>query len=279
MATASLWLGVLSIFCSVVAAVPSVLAGVIALCNIFTSQGKATGKWTAAGGILLSSLTTAVWVPFLLHGRERAHRVECVNRVRQLSLAIEGYANARGAVPPAYSIDDQGRPVHSWRTLAAENTEAFDGEGGYGDRLDPALPWDSPRNHAVAQFPLSEFHSFGADHESRETDFVGVVGPGFVFDGSKSTKLEEIKDGPENTILFVEMVDSGIPWIEPRDVTLPDMLARMGQRAMSRHKDGFHVAMCDGSVRFLEYDKLDANLFKAMLTIAGGEKVDAALAL
>jgi prepilin-type processing-associated H-X9-DG protein len=94
-------------------------------------------------------------------------------------------------------------------------------------------------------------------------------------------KFEEITDGISNTILLVEVHNSGIHWMEPRDLDASQMAmainanpARKGviPGISSGHPGVAQAAMADGSVRALPDDTPPATV-RAMLTIAGGETV------
>src|SRR5262249_20258199 len=44
-------------------------------------------------------------------------RVQCTNNLKQIALALYNYEQEHKALPPAYTVDANGRPLHSWRTL------------------------------------------------------------------------------------------------------------------------------------------------------------------
>lgn len=44
-------------------------------------------------------------------------RMMCSNKMRQINLALLNYQADYGALPPAYTEDANGKPMHSWRTL------------------------------------------------------------------------------------------------------------------------------------------------------------------
>ncbi len=55
------------------------------------------------------------------------------------------------------------------------------------------------------------------------TSYVAVVGPNTIWPGRASTKLTDIRDGTANTAIVVEIVDSGIHWMEPTDLDMSTM--------------------------------------------------------
>src|SRR5690242_8873949 len=63
----------------------------------------------------------AILILFLLPAtrsvRPAARRSQCVNNMKQIMLALINYEQSYEALPPAYTVDAKGRPLHSWRTL------------------------------------------------------------------------------------------------------------------------------------------------------------------
>ena len=90
-------------------------------------------------------------------------------------------------------------------------------------------------------------------------------------------RLATCMDGPANTILAVEVVDSGVHWAEPKDLDIRTMIMKInGDRAKaisSPWPGGAYVAFADGSVQFLSSKTLEANL-RAMITCNGNELVN-----
>jgi hypothetical protein len=93
---------------------------------------------------------------------------------------------------------------------------------------------------------------------------------------NKGTRLADFKDGTSHTILVVEIRDSDIHWMEPRDIHIDDLKltlnAQDGPSIGSYHIEGAMFAKADGSVHLLSPDEFGEHL-RGMLTIAGGEHV------
>jgi prepilin-type processing-associated H-X9-DG protein len=151
-------------------------------------------------------------------------------------------------------------------------------------RLDE--PWDSPFNSTFnnggpfADIGL-EIITCPSDIEANSipqtmTSYVVVVGPETAFPGSETVSLDDITDGATNTLLIVEVANSGIRWMEPRDLHVTQMArtvnAAAGQGIRSEHPGGAVVAYADGHTTFLP-DTLTAAELDALLTIAGGEEI------
>ena len=105
-------------------------------------------------------------------------------------------------------------------------------------------------------------------------NYAVVVGETTAFPLNRPVKLEEITDGPENTILVIETLSGSSVWTEPLDVEFDDMKFRLNRNdngeLASKHRGGVNVGFADGEVYFL-YDTVSEDELKALFTISGGE--------
>jgi hypothetical protein len=218
-------------------------------------------------------LLAVLLLPAVQNGRA-APRSQCCNNLKQIALALHNYHDAHGCFPPAYIADENGRPMHSWRVLILPYLEkSLVLYGQY--RFDE--PWDGPNNRKLAKIRMRVFNC-PSDHEeaSTMTSYVVVVGPDTAWPGSEPTKLDDFADGSSNTILVVEVKNSGIHWMEPRDLHVvqmaPGVNPKAGQGVSSNHPGGANVLMVEGGARFLRED-VAPDIFQALLTIDGGEQI------
>jgi prepilin-type processing-associated H-X9-DG protein len=215
-------------------------------------------------GMVVLFLAIAFFLP-AVGSRPASFRTVCKNNLKQLALALHNYHDAYGCFPPAYIADKQGRPMHSWRTLLLPYLEFKPIYKDY--RFDE--PWNGPHNRELAALKLNLFQCPETKHSDSETNYLVVVGPNTVFPGSKCVKISEISGGTTQTILLVEVQNSGIQWSEPRDLSYVDAIRGINPKdgigISSRHKgEGAQIVFADGSVRFLS-NNFPADNFPALL--------------
>jgi hypothetical protein len=194
-------------------------------------------------------------------------RAVASNNLKQLMLAMHNYHSAHGHFPPAVVLgrDGKGGMPHSWRIALLPFIEQNQLHQSY--RFDE--PWDSESNlKLLAQMP-AVYRSPSDAPESTKSGYFALVGPGTVFSKPGGIALHDILDGTSNTIALVE-ARRDVPWTKPEDIAYsPDKpLPVLGVDP----DPNIQVAFCDGSVRVLSR-KVDANLLRAMITIAGQEVI------
>jgi hypothetical protein len=190
-------------------------------------------------------------------------------------MALHLYHDVYKSFPPAFVADESGRPMHSWRVLLLPY---LDQQPLY-DRYRFDEPWDGPNNSRLHPEVVETYRCPGTATEPARTDesdtsYVVVVGPRTAFPGDKCVALSDITDEKGNTILVVEVQNSGIHWMEPRDLHVtqmaPQVNPRRGQGISSKHLPGPQVLTADGAVRILS-PKTEPDTLRKLLTIDDGE--------
>ena len=171
--------------------------------------------------------------------------------------------------------------MHSWRVdLLPHLDEHSLWIQSLWNQYDYSVPWDGPRNSKLllASFCPGIYSCLSdPDRASPTTNYVAVTGPGTAWPDGGGVRLEDIRDGASNTIIAVEVINSGIHWMEPRDLTLSDLA--QGSRSDSRPRfSSAHAEplalFADGSVRPIARD-VPPEVLVGMATIDGGEPIDA----
>jgi prepilin-type processing-associated H-X9-DG protein len=243
-------------------------------------------KWTrwAWIAVAVGIAWTVLFFGFSSVTDPREHvSVTCKGNLKQIGLALYLYHEKYGSFPPAYVADEKGDPAHSWRTLLLPFMERHSLYKEY--RFDE--PWDGPNNSKLENgIPVIRC-PFDPTTRGRRTNYVAVVGPNTAWPGLRPANLkDDFPDGAENTILVVEVADSGIDWIEPRDLAFDDMNFQLngpGKSISSQHKKKgswpwnkdaavVNVLFADGHVEILPVDTAPETI-RALLTANGGEEV------
>jgi type II secretory pathway pseudopilin PulG len=221
----------------------------------------------------LALLVIGVLVGMLLPGVSRrvpeaARRVQCLNNMRQIALAMHNYESVYGHLPPAYIADENGNPMHSWRVLILPFME----KNNLFERYSMDEPWDGPNNRLLAdeidwvyRCPTHDTH----EGEENSTQYCLVTGEGTLFQADRAPSFSDIKDGSSNTVILVEVNRGDIHWMEPRDLTLDEAIGVFEQAAngdtTSHHTGIQNVAFADTSTESLTTSTSRAQLMKLFL--------------
>lgn len=197
-------------------------------------------------------------------------RIACSKKIHAIAKAIQGYKDEHGSFPPAFTQDDSGRRLHSWRTLILP----YLGENALYDKMDLSQPWDSEVNRTARETMVDAYQCTCELGSNTLTSYFAVIFDGGIMTGPSQTKPEQMTDGLDNTILIVEgPPGKSISWIEPNDLSLREFLEFEWGSKMSHHVGGTHVTMADGKTFFIT-SSIDKQTLRAMLTASGGEPVD-----
>jgi len=253
-----------------------------------------SSRWAAFAAIILMAIFF-ILLTTVGSARNAYRRMACTHNCQTLALALQSYHNSHGHYPPAHTTDDEGRPMHSWRVLL---TPFLEKESFYKN-YNFYEPWDSPHNLALAKEMPEAFSCPSAYLSKRDatpswtTNYVAITGPGTIWekrtdkDGKEIGQDNAFTDDPNATILLVETVDSGIHWMEPRDLTIKEVLSGedgLCLAATSNHDlhDGYFVEtinqsrgnliMADGAVKYCR-GRITRKGLKALLTTDGGESI------
>ena len=191
--------------------------------------------------LLCSLLLLAVAVAIVLLGMERLRRIarddRCRMHLHRVSVALALYHGSNDRLPPPYLTDDNGTPMHSWRSLVMfflVNEKPYD----FGvDEYKFSEPWDSPGNTRFRNG--HEFYDYLCPNHakgSRDASYLCVVGSALWPLPKKTGAYWNVANRPNPTeggvfpshgkaILFVELVESDIPWTKPADINLSELVS------------------------------------------------------
>lgn len=206
----------------------------------------------------------ALFLPLMHRGRIG----QCWTNLRTINVALGNYHDEYGSFPPAYTVDANGRPLHSWRTLLLP----YLNQKELYQQIDLSKPWNDPANAAALETSLSVFRCPSARMPSNHTTYLCVSGRDFCFHASDPKSISDITDGTSNTLMVVEVPqDKTVPWMSPQDAS-ESLILGISEDSGIPHTGRIHTALADGSVRFISTN-LDRASLRALLTISGNEVV------
>ncbi len=204
-------------------------------------------------------------------------RAQSNNNLKMIALAMHNHHDTYNGMPASAAYSKANKPLLSWRVALLPFVE----EGALYKEFKLDEPWDSKHNKKLlARIPkvyappiqgkparpgstyYQVFTGADAGFNPRDIRAVGqlTLGP----------RIASFTDGTSNTILVAE-AQTPVPWTKPDDLVYDAKkpVPKLG----GLFREGFHVAMADGSTRFIGR-KIDPVILRALITPRGGEIID-----
>jgi hypothetical protein len=172
----------------------------------------------------------------------------------RIAIAMRRYEIEHATLPPAYSVDDEGNPLHSWRVLLLPYL-------GYDElhaqlRLDES--WDSEHNQQFHDAEVAVYQDPSGQDGAGQTIYNVIEGETTAYNGGKGKRLDSFGPNLVNLILVSERSDP-VCWMDPtQEVSLATAergINVAGANGLgSDHERGLHAALLSGAVRFLSMD-------------------------
>jgi prepilin-type processing-associated H-X9-DG protein len=200
-------------------------------------------------------------------------RVQSSNNLRQMGLAILNYESEHGTMPPAATLDPEGRLLHGWQARLLPYMEPT----ALYNNINFNVPWDAPENSTAIRTRVNVYLNPGIrfDHKVPGPAPSHYAANAWLLGGDSLRKSKEIPDGASNTILAGEAPDQFKPWGHPANWRDP---ARGINKAPDGfggpHRGGANFLFADGSARFIK-DTVDTKVFRSLGTPNGGEVINA----
>ncbi|MBT4867266.1 MAG: DUF1559 domain-containing protein [Planctomycetaceae bacterium] len=176
-----------------------------------------------------------------------ARRSTCKNNLKQIGLAMHNYADVYGDFPPAYTVDEDGNRLHSWRTLILPY---LDQQPLY-ERLDLSKPWDDPANAEAFETSVYSYRCPSADSAETHTTYLAVVTRMSFIRPTKPRPFSEITDEFGETLMVIEVdPENAVHWMSPMDSD-ETLVFGLGPESALPHEGGMHALFADGRVHFL----------------------------
>ena len=172
----------------------------------------------------------------------------CFNNLKNIGLALELYHAEHGSFPPAYTVDENGRRLHSWRTLLLPYLD----EARFYETIDLSKPWDDPVNAKAYKAHFRVFQCPSADVPDNYTTYLGLVGEMHAFQPTERRTKEDFTDGLDQTVMVIDVeAKDAVHWMSPHD-TDGDYLLELGKKSKLSHQSGISVVFADGRATIVE---------------------------
>jgi len=218
------------------------------------------------GGILFFFVLVILLLPAVPSAREAAKRMQCSNYMKNIEIAFHNYHGKHGHYPPAYTVDEEGNPLHSWRVLILPYIE----QSTLYEQIRLDEPWDSEYNRQFHSKAPRIFHCPSNVNTPMPSGccYSVIVGAEAAFTGSEPREFSGKVSDLSETIFLVER-KVPVNWMDPsREISFDDACKGINVDAMgmsSFHSAGVLAGLGDGRVQTIS-DTVDSKVLRQLLT-------------
>ena len=234
----------------------------------FKPRQRSGNAWVQVLVVLgILALLVILFMPASRDGSRR--RFQCKDNLKQIGLALYNYHEVYKEFPPAYTVNEHGKPLHSWRTLILPFVE----QQKLYESIDLSKPWNDPANAEAFKTVVPVYQCPSAQSEPGMTTYLAVIGDNTGLRPAKSLKLEEVTDGTGSTLAVVDVTAKhAVHWMSPHDADLVLLLGLPAEEDNLQHSSGYQALLLDGSVRFLSINTQES-IIRALVTATANDKV------
>lgn len=200
---------------------------------------------------------------------EPARSVNCQNRMRELGIALANYAAEHGQLPPAYTRDELGKPLHSWRVLILPYIE----EDELHRSIDLSKPWDHPDNAKARESTPRAFVCRSSQCPPGHTTYLANAGAQGVLVPGNGNSLPANRGGAKKRIILFEVAnEQSVEWMSPQDGDHHTLLRTL---ALPRQQHGktLNIVFDDGSAKSMSREELGSDdVIQSLFTGEGEEQ-------
>lgn len=176
--------------------------------------------------IAIIAVLIALLLPAVQSAREAARRIQCVNNLKQIGLALANYENAQTALPPSVVLAKAGSGFWSNGWSVQSRLLPYLEQGGVFNATNYTLSYKEPDNTTISAIKFAAFlcpsevrtepkvspgkNYAVASYNANMGDwyvFGGLGSPGNrgAFGVNRSRRLGDFTDGLSNTVVFSEV--------------------------------------------------------------------------
>jgi len=207
--------------------------------------------------------------------RYDAQQKQLTHNFKMLGLGMHNYHDTKKCFPPAFTVDENGKPLHSWRVLILPYVE----QSALYESIRLDEPWDSEYNRQFHdKMPDVYYNPMYPDSDkNRNTNFCIVVGPDtFGKAGDKGPKLHDLKDGTSsNTVMVIER-KTPVCWMAPIDISQENAYLGINKNPEGIGglcRDGINTLLGDGAAMFIP-ETVDLETLQNLLDMNAGKSIN-----
>jgi type II secretory pathway pseudopilin PulG len=195
----------------------------------------------AASATIAMIIAVTLMIVIVVRQRAITREEAIAGRLFQINTALRSYYSSYGDWPPQVLYSDDGRMLHSWRTLVSATLADVDFDVDFGQ------PWDSEVNKKIAEDSPFVLWRLPGDNYIPTTRFLALPCP---------KTAESTREDRHSSLLLpwavVALPDSRVHWMEPRDIDFGTFSDWLSERLQQRDK--IHFLSTTGAVGMFTAD-------------------------
>jgi hypothetical protein len=229
--------------------------------------------------VMLLAIALAGFQYLMAHARKVIYHDWAHNNLKQIVLGLHNFNDDHSSLPYAIQLDTddrkqrpplqrttmRGKPLYSWRYSIANYIDSSWSRPLFDQ------PWD-----AASQAVWRKRWQPYSIRQGENTNYLAITGPGTAW-GDGTTPPLSLQDLDGDTILIVEVRNSGTHWMQPGDFdirTMPRTInAPDGKGISGEYANGFTIGLADGRVRFLPRN-VPFEVLEKFFTVEGAKQYD-----
>lgn len=189
-----------------------------------TATRRSLRMWRL-GQLLLLLLVVFLLATTLLPAIRRVGPVsrisECRGNLKAICRAVRQYADEYGAYPPAFTVDAEGRRLHSWRTLLLP----YLGQQSLYDQIDLSQPWHAAVHDRVRATVVPAYHCPSLEQGSTKTGYLSVVTDASLLGPGRSIPAKAVERPLDKLLICIEVnAERTVHWMSPFDLSSEEFI-------------------------------------------------------